>query len=127
MPNREVGKLAPKRLNSLNFAFSVEFMSRTPQNTFKVFIMALLQERKLEIFSEYQKHPTDTGSSDVQVALLTERVTQLTTHLKLHPKEFSSRRSLLKIIGQRKRLLAYVRNQDRAHYKQLIQSLGVRG
>jgi len=72
MPNREVGKLAPKRLNSLNFAFSVEFMSRTPQNTFKVFIMALLQERKLEIFSEYQKHPTDTGSSDVQVALLTE-------------------------------------------------------
>ncbi len=111
----------------MNLAFGVEFMSRTPQNTFKVFIMALLQERKLEIFSEYQKHPTDTGSSDVQVALLTERVTQLTTHLKLHPKDFSSRRSLLKIIGQRKRLLAYVRNQDRAHYKQLIQSLGVRG
>ena len=89
--------------------------------------MALLQERKLEIFSEYQQHSTDTGSSDVQVALLTERVTQLTIHLKLHPKDFSSRRSLLKIIGQRKRLLAYVRNQDRAHYKQLIQSLGVRG
>ncbi|CAN1208814.1 30S ribosomal protein S15 [Tumidithrix helvetica PCC 7403] len=89
--------------------------------------MALLQERKQEIFAAYQKHPTDTGSSDVQVAMLTERINQLSTHLKIHSKDFSSRRSLLKLIGQRKRLLAYIRNENRDHYKALIQRLGVRG
>jgi small subunit ribosomal protein S15 len=89
--------------------------------------MSLLQERKQEIFAAYQKHPTDTGSSDVQVAMLTERINQLTGHLKVHPKDFSSRRSLLKLIGQRKRLLAYIRGEDRNHYKELIQRLGVRG
>jgi small subunit ribosomal protein S15 len=89
--------------------------------------MALLQERKLEIFAAYQKHPTDTGSSDVQVAMLTERINQLSSHLKIHSKDFSSRRSLLKLIGQRKRLLAYIRNENRDHYKALITRLGVRG
>jgi small subunit ribosomal protein S15 len=89
--------------------------------------MALLQEKKLEIFSQYQMHSTDTGSSDVQVAMLTERVNQLSSHLKTHPKDFASRRSLLKMIGQRKRLLAYIRGGDRDHYKALIQRLGVRG
>ncbi len=89
--------------------------------------MALLQERKQELLSSYQMHPTDTGSSDVQVAFLTERINQLSSHLKIHPKDFSSRRSLLKMIGQRKRLLAYVRQEDRDRYKELIQRLGVRG
>ncbi|AFY70857.1 SSU ribosomal protein S15P [Thalassoporum mexicanum PCC 7367] len=89
--------------------------------------MALLQEEKQEIFGKYQLHPTDTGSSDVQVALLTERINQLSAHLKEHSKDFSSRRSLLKMIGQRKRLLAYVRRQDLNHYKELIQRLGIRG
>lgn len=89
--------------------------------------MALLQERKQELLSAYQSHATDTGSSDVQVAMLTERISQLSGHLKSHPKDFSSRRSLLKMIGQRKRLLAYIRKNDTPRYKTLIQSLGLRG
>ena len=89
--------------------------------------MALLQERKQELLSSYQTHPTDTGSSQVQVAMLTERVSQLSAHLKIHPKDFSSRRSLLKMIGQRKRLLAYIRQGSQSEYKELIQRLGVRG
>ncbi|NJK34902.1 MAG: 30S ribosomal protein S15 [Oscillatoriales cyanobacterium SM2_2_1] len=89
--------------------------------------MALLQERKQELLAEYRKHETDTGSSDVQLAFLTERITQLTNHLKVHPKDFSSRRSLLKLIGQRKRLLAYIRQENQAHYRNMIKRLGVRG
>ncbi len=89
--------------------------------------MALLQERKQELMAEYQVHPTDTGSSDLQVAMLTERIKLLSEHLKVHPKDFSSRRSLLKLIGRRKRLLAYIRRSDRNRYKDLIARLGVRG
>jgi SSU ribosomal protein S15P len=89
--------------------------------------MPLLQEQKQEILTTYQKHSTDTGSSDVQVALLTGRITQLSNHLKLHPKDFASRRSLLKLIGQRKRLLAYIRREDRNRYRELVQKLGIRG
>lgn len=89
--------------------------------------MALLQERKLELLSSYQIHPTDTGSSQVQVAMLTERINQLSGHLKTHSKDFSSRRSLLKMIGQRKRLLAYIKQGSQTDYKELIQRLGVRG
>jgi len=89
--------------------------------------MPLLQEQKQEILSVYQRHSTDTGSSDVQVALLTGRIAQLSNHLKLHPKDFASRRSLLKLIGQRKRLLAYIRREDRNRYRELVQKLGIRG
>jgi small subunit ribosomal protein S15 len=89
--------------------------------------MPLLQEQKQEILSVYQRHSTDTGSSDVQVALLTGRIAQLSNHLKLHPKDFASRRSLLKLIGQRKRLLAYIRREDRNRHRELVQKLGIRG
>lgn len=89
--------------------------------------MPLLQEKKKEIMSAYQKHSTDTGSTDVQVALLTGRINQLSEHLKLHPKDFSSRRSLLKLIGQRKRLLAYLRREDRNRHRELVEKLGIRG
>lgn len=89
--------------------------------------MALLQEQKKEIMSAYQKHSTDTGSADVQIALLTGRITQLSEHLKTHPKDFASRRSLLKLIGHRKRLLAYIRRENRHHYQELVQKLGIRG
>lgn len=89
--------------------------------------MALLQERKQELLSSYQMHPTDTGSSQVQVAMLTERINQLSAHLKTHAKDFSSRRSLLKLIGQRKRLLAYIRQGSQTEYKALITRLGIRG
>ncbi len=89
--------------------------------------MALLQERKQEIFASHQAHPTDTGSSTVQVAMMSERISQLSGHLKIHPKDFSSRRSLLKLIGQRKRQLAYIRSGSLEAYKALILKLGIRG
>lgn len=89
--------------------------------------MALLQERKQEIISEYQIHETDTGSADVQIAMLTERINRLSQHLQQNKKDHSSRRGLLKLIGQRKRLLAYLQKQDQDRYRALISRLGIRG
>lgn len=89
--------------------------------------MALLQARKHEIISEYQVHETDTGSADVQVAMLTERINKLSAHLKINKKDHASRRGLLKMIGQRKRLLAYILKQDQERYRALIGRLGIRG
>lgn len=88
--------------------------------------MALLQERKQEIISEHQVHDTDTGSVDVQVAMLTDRITTLSQHLQKNKKDYSSRRGLMKMIGQRKRLLAYLIKQDSERYKTLIKKLGIR-
>lgn len=89
--------------------------------------MALLQERKQELISEYQIHETDTGSADVQVAMLTERINKLSAHLRINKKDHASRRGLLKMIGQRKRLLAYILKQDQDRYRALIGRLGIRG
>ncbi len=89
--------------------------------------MTLLQERKQEIITDYQVHETDTGSSDVQVAILTERINRLSAHLKINKKDHASRRGLLKMIGQRKRLLAYIMKQDQTRYRALIGRLGIRG
>lgn len=89
--------------------------------------MALTQQHKQEIISEYQVHETDTGSADVQVAMITERINRLSQHLRINKKDHSSRRGLLKIIGQRKRLLSYIQKQDREHYQALIRRLGIRG
>lgn len=89
--------------------------------------MALLQERKHEIISSYQVHETDTGSADVQVAMLTERINRLSEHLKANKKDHSSRRGLLKMIGQRKSLLSYIQKQDNDRYRALITKLGIRG
>jgi small subunit ribosomal protein S15 len=89
--------------------------------------MALLQARKQEIIGEYQVHETDTGSSEVQVAMLTDRINKLSAHLKTNKKDHSSRRGLLKMIGQRKRLLAYIMKRDQNNYRQLITRLGIRG
>jgi small subunit ribosomal protein S15 len=89
--------------------------------------MTLLQERKHEIISDYQLHDTDTGSADVQVAMLTERINRLSEHLRSNKKDHSSRRGLLKIIGQRKRLLSYISKQDQQRYRALIERLGIRG
>ena len=88
--------------------------------------MTLTQQRKQELISEYQVHETDTGSADLQIALLTERINQLTTHLKSNKKDHSSRRGLLKMIGKRKRLLAYIQKEDPERYKSLIGRLGIR-
>ncbi len=89
--------------------------------------MPLQQERKQTAINEYQTHSTDTGSAEVQVALLTARVEQLSEHLKKNKKDHSSRRGLLQIIGRRKRLLAYILKNDREHYQALIKKLGIRG
>ncbi len=89
--------------------------------------MALTQERKQEIMAEYQAHETDTGSADLQVAMLTARIQQLSAHLSTNKKDYSSQRGLLQLISQRKSLLAYIRKQDKARYQALIARLGIRG
>lgn len=89
--------------------------------------MSLTQDKKQEIISQYQLHETDTGSSDLQVALLSARITQLTEHLKVNKKDHSSRRGLLKIIGKRKRLLGYIKRKNPQGYQELIKKLGIRG
>jgi small subunit ribosomal protein S15 len=88
--------------------------------------MTLTQQRKQELMAEYQVHETDTGSADLQVAILTERINQLTTHLKSNKKDHSSRRGLLKMIGQRKSLLAYIQKKNTERYQKLIARLGIR-
>jgi small subunit ribosomal protein S15 len=89
--------------------------------------MSLTQESKHEIINGYQLHETDTGSADVQVAMLTERINRLSTHLQQNKKDHASRRGLLKMIGQRKRLLSYVRKGNAEKYQSLIKRLGIRG
>jgi small subunit ribosomal protein S15 len=89
--------------------------------------MSLTQEKKQQIITEYQVHETDTGSADLQIALLTTRINELTQHLKGNKKDHSSRRGLLKMIGRRKRLLNYIHNQDAQRYQNLIKKLGIRG
>lgn len=88
--------------------------------------MSLTQQRKQELMSEYQIHETDTGSADLQVAILTERINQLTQHLKSNDKDHSSRRGLLKMIGRRRNLLTYIQQRDQERYQQLIARLGIR-
>jgi len=81
---------------------------------------------KAAIVTKFQKHEGDTGSSEVQVALLTERINQLTDHFKAHAKDHHSRRGLLKLVSQRRRQLDYLRNTDVLRYKTLIDTLGLR-
>lgn len=88
--------------------------------------MALAVERKNQIIQEYQTHDGDTGSPEVQVALLTARIAELTDHLRTHPKDFHSRRGLLMMVGQRRRLLNYLSGKDINRYRTLIQRLGIR-
>ena len=83
-------------------------------------------ERKQEIINQYRRDEKDTGSSEVQIALLTERINELTEHLKIHKKDNHSRRGLLKMVGKRRNLLNYLAKKDEATYKELIQKLGLR-
>ncbi|MCX5963849.1 MAG: 30S ribosomal protein S15 [Cyanobacteria bacterium] len=89
--------------------------------------MSLVQEDKQKIITDFQKHETDTGSVEVQVAMLTERINRLSGHLKTNKKDHGSRIGLLKMISLRKRLLSYVQKLDYARYKTLIGRLGIRG
>jgi small subunit ribosomal protein S15 len=84
------------------------------------------KEKKVATVREYQLHEKDSGSAEVQVALLTERINQLTEHLKVHEHDHHSRRGLLKLVGQRRRLLTYLSNNDVKRYRQLIARLGLR-
>jgi small subunit ribosomal protein S15 len=88
--------------------------------------VALSKDRKTGIIGDYKKHDSDTGSPEVQVALLSERITYLTEHFKTHAKDHHSRRGLLKLVGQRRRLLDYVKSKDTERYADLIRRLGIR-
>lgn len=88
--------------------------------------MALQVEKKTEVISKYRSHENDTGSCGVQVALLTERISQLTQHFDKHVKDSNSRRGLLKMVGRRRKLLNYLRKNNSDEYKKLIDSLGIR-
>ncbi|MDF2668060.1 MAG: ribosomal protein [Paenibacillus sp.] len=88
--------------------------------------MALTQERKNQLIAEYKVHETDTGSPEVQVAILTQNIVNLTDHLRTHKKDHHSRRGLLKMVGQRRKLLAYLKNKEVSRYSALIERLGLR-
>lgn len=83
-------------------------------------------EKKTEVLQTHRRHDTDTGSPEVQVALLTERINELSEHFKLHAKDHHSRRGLLKMVSRRRRLLDYLRKEDAARYQDLIQRLRLR-
>jgi small subunit ribosomal protein S15 len=88
--------------------------------------MSITQERKQEVITDFATVAGDTGSPEVQVAILTERITNLTEHLKMHKKDFASRRGLLMMVGQRRRLLDYLRRKEQSRYLTLIERLGLR-
>ena len=88
--------------------------------------MALFKEQKENIIKQYKLHEGDTGSPEVQVGLLTHRISYLTEHLKIHKKDHHSRRGLLKMVGRRRRLLNYVKNNDVKRYRSIIEALGLR-
>lgn len=88
--------------------------------------MVLTPERKKEIIDDFKQHPADTGSPEVQIALLSERISYLTDHFKVHKKDHHSRRGLLKLVGQRRRLLNYLKKSSIDRYNTVIERLGLR-
>ncbi len=88
--------------------------------------MSVSKEKKVEIIEKYRLHESDTGSPEVQIAILTEEINSLTEHLKEHKKDFHSRRGMLKKVGQRRRLLDYLKANDIESYRQLIAQLNIR-
>ncbi|HEY9773959.1 MAG TPA: 30S ribosomal protein S15 [Planktothrix sp.] len=88
--------------------------------------MVLLAERKKELIESHRLHAKDTGSPEVQVSMLTDRINQLTEHLRSHPKDFHSRRGLLMMVGKRRRLLQYMSRENHERYRGLIEKLGLR-
>lgn len=88
--------------------------------------MSVIRERKAQIVSEHRLHEKDTGSPEVQIALLTDRINHLTEHMKSHKKDFHTRLGLLKLVGKRRRLLDYLKRSDVESYRQVIANLGLR-
>ena len=89
--------------------------------------MSLDTAEKQKLIDSHQIHPTDTGSVEVQVAMLSERITKLSDHLQKNNQDYASRQGLLKMIGKRKRLLSYIKNKDVSKYSTLIKKIGIRG
>ena len=92
----------------------------------KVINMTISKERKAELTAQFGKNAQDTGNSKVQVAILTERIRELTEHMKSHQKDFHTRRGLLMLVGKRRRLLSYIKKNDINEYRELIGQLGIR-
>ena len=88
--------------------------------------MPITREDKAPVIERFRRHDRDTGSTEVVIALLTQRIQHLTEHLKRHPKDFSSKRGLLRLVGRRRRLLAYLRRKNYQRYREVIQALGLR-
>ena len=88
--------------------------------------MVLVKDKKKEIIDNFKVHTRDTGSADVQIALLTERINSLTGHFKQHKKDFNSRRGLLVLVGRRRKLINYLKNKDPKKYEELIEKLNLR-
>lgn len=88
--------------------------------------LSISKERTAELMAEFGKNPQDSGSAEVQVAILSERIKNLTEHLKEHPKDHHTRRGLLMLVGKRRRLLVYIKDRDVLEYRELIKKLGIR-
>lgn len=86
----------------------------------------IAKEKKLQLVDEFKQHDADTGSTEVQVAILTSRIRELTEHMKIHKRDFHSRRGLLIMVGKRRKLLQYLKSRDFVRYQSLIQRLGLR-
>lgn len=88
--------------------------------------MSISKETKMQLINEFKTHESDTGSPEVQIAILTHRINELNEHLKIHKKDHHSRRGLLKMVGKRRNLLNYLKNKDLERYRSLIEKLGLR-
>jgi small subunit ribosomal protein S15 len=88
--------------------------------------LSLARDKKERLIRQYRMHDQDSGSPEIQIALLTERINHLTEHLKKHTKDFSSRRGLLKLVGKRRRLLDYLKDNDLEGYRKIVEELGLR-
>lgn len=106
----------------LHFACSMGLLGSGELSEF----MVLTPDLKSSVIQKYRTHPSDTGSPEVQIALLSERISYLTGHFKEHKKDHASRRGLLKMVGHRRRLLDYLKTRDVARYRTIIQKLGIR-
>lgn len=105
---------------------SKEFREINSRGGYGIQMMPLNQGYKQEIIEKFKRHEGDTGSPEVQIALLSARISHLTEHLKVHKKDFHSRRGLLMIVGQRRRLLSYLAQQDIQRYRSIVEQLGIR-
>jgi small subunit ribosomal protein S15 len=114
-PDRSLGRARP------SFAASWDFGADYQEDA-----VTLTKEAKLELIGKHGRHGTDTGSPQVQIAMLTRRINELTEHLRTHPKDHYSRRGLLKLVGRRRRFLTYLQKHDLEGYRALIKELGLR-